>query len=107
MQIDFLAMLKVGNVGIFVLLKFENKLDKSIPSILIRRTMTSVNLLLKLISLLTVPNLAQLEAVQKSQLCVLWGHSSVNTITCSYRIHFLRQTQTHTQLLHLETQPIS
>ena len=56
----------------FVLLKFENKLDKSIPSILIQRTMTSVNLLLKLINLLTVPNLVQLEAVQNCQLCVLW-----------------------------------
>ena len=54
----------IGNVGIFVLLKFVNReIEKSVTSIVIQITMTIVNLLAKLIRFLIVYNLFPSEVV--------------------------------------------
>ena len=58
----------IGNVGIFVLLKFVNReIEKSVTSIVIQITMTIVNLLAKLIRFLIVYNLFPSEVVLKCQ----------------------------------------
>ena len=71
---------KVDNIGIFVLLKFENKLDIEInPFNFNSKHYDKCPFSLKLIGLLTVSNLFPLELVQKKcqhcQLCVLRENS--------------------------------
>ena len=70
---------KVGNFGIFVLFKFENKLDIEInPFNFNSKHYDKCKFSLKLIGLLTVSNLFPLEVVQKyqhCQLCVLRENS--------------------------------
>ena len=63
---------KVGNIGIFVLLKFENKLDIEInPFNFNSKHYDKCQFSLKLIGLLTASNLFPLEVVQKCQHCQL------------------------------------
>ena len=70
---------KVGNVGIFVLLKFENKSDASISHIyIILEHRDKCKLVGKFIQFLINANSIPLEIVQKwqhCQLCVLWENS--------------------------------
>ena len=66
----------VGNIGIFVLLKFEDMLDRKVNHFNFNsKYQNKCKLALKLIRLSTVSNIFPLEIVQTSQrcqLCVLW-----------------------------------
>ena len=62
---SFPVIHKVGNVGIFVLLKFENKLNREISHFnFISKHYDKCKFALKLIWLIPVSNLFQLEVVQ-------------------------------------------
>ena len=67
---SFSVIHKVGNIGVLVLLKFEDKVDREISHF----TMTN-KLALKLIWLLTASILFPIKIVQKCQLCVLRENS--------------------------------
>ena len=61
---------KICNVDIFVLLKFENKLDViTIDINFISKHVDKLKFALKIIQLVTIPNLFPLEVVQKCQHC--------------------------------------
>ena len=81
----FPKIVKVGNVGIFVLLKYENKLD-----VVIRH----IKFTLKIIQLTTLPNLFPLEVVQKCQHNQLWvlRENSINLA-----MHENRTAECHVQ----------
>ena len=71
-QSSFPVIHKVGNVGIFVLVKCETKLDKEINHFSFNsKHYKKCKFTLKLIGLLTVSNLFPLEVVQKCQHCQL------------------------------------
>ena len=68
---SFRIIHEVGNVGIFVLLNFENKMDtveKSVTITIIEST-DKCKFALKLIRLLAISNLFPLKVVQKYQRC--------------------------------------
>ena len=69
---SFPVIHKVGNFDIFVLFKFENKLDREInPFNFNSKHYDKCKFSLKLIRLLTVSNLFPLLVVQKCQHCQL------------------------------------
>ena len=69
-------MHRVNNVGVFVLLKFQNKMDREIGDLNCNsKHYDKCESALKLIRFLTVYNLFPLEVVQNCelcQLCLLW-----------------------------------
>ena len=70
LHMSFPVRHKVGNVGMFVLLKFQNKLDRELSHFnLNSKHHDKCKFTLKLIWLLTVSNLFILEIVQKRQCC--------------------------------------
>ena len=75
-QSSFPVIYKAGNVGIFVLYKFENRLDRETCDFNYNsKYYGKFKFTLKLIRFLTVCNWYPLEVVQKCQhwqLCVLW-----------------------------------
>ena len=71
-QSSFPVIHKVGNFGIFILLKFENKMDREISHFDFNSEYhDKCKSALKLIKILTVSNLFSLEVVQKCQHCQL------------------------------------
>ena len=66
-------MHRVNNVGVFVLLKFQNKMDREISDLnYISKNYDKCKSALKLIRFLTVYNLFPLEVVQNCELCQLY-----------------------------------
>ena len=69
LSFEFSAIHNVSKVNIFVLLKFENNLDRQINCFnYFSKNYDKYKFALKLILLLTVINLFQLEVVQKCQI---------------------------------------
>ena len=69
---SFLTIHRVGNIGIFVLLKFEDMLDRKVNHFNFNsKYQSKCKLALKLIRLSTVSNIFSLEVVQTSQRCQL------------------------------------
>ena len=70
---------KVGNADMFVLLKFENKLDTLYQSLKFFNSKhhDKCKFASTLIQLLTIAHLFRLKIVQKHQLCVLRENSNV------------------------------
>ena len=76
-RIEFYRNTQIGNVGIFALLKFENKLDIVITRInFISKKHDKCKYALKFIELVTTLSIIPLEVVQRCQLCVLRENSS-------------------------------
>ena len=78
-QSSFPVIHKVGNIDIFVLLKFGNKLDVVISHInFISKQYDKCKFVLELVLLGTIVNLFLLEVVQRCQHCqpcVIWENS--------------------------------
>ena len=77
-QSSFSVLPKVGNVGIFVMLKSENKFDTFINRINFNSAHhDKFHLIFNFIQLLSISILFLLEAIQKCQLYVLGENSSI------------------------------